>query len=173
VAWQLLACLCIEDTMFYWSHRLLHSPLFYAAVHKVHHEYSDSIGLTSEHAHPLEFLLGNQLPVIVGPLLLRCHLSTLLLFLLVRLAVSIDEHSGLCVPWSPVRCLPWGASAEGHAFHHANTVGIYASQWGWWDALCGTDAAFLAWAEAEEAKGLAKEAQRGPLAAQQAQKKQR
>lgn len=35
-AWQLLVCLLCEDTMFYWSHRLLHeSTWLYQHVHKV------------------------------------------------------------------------------------------------------------------------------------------
>jgi hypothetical protein len=78
---HLAAALVVEDLMFYATHRALHSPWLYAHVHKVHHAYSSVIALSSEHAHPLEYAVGNLLPVTLGPLLLRSHLFT---FCLVR-----------------------------------------------------------------------------------------
>lgn len=78
----------IEDTMFYWCHRTLHTPWFYKRIHKVclavvvcscyrrfvgassrrlssqiHHQYNVNIALASEHAHPIELIVGNLLPV--------------------------------------------------------------------------------------------------------------
>ena len=32
---ELLVALVVEDTAFYWSHRLLHTPALYARIHKV------------------------------------------------------------------------------------------------------------------------------------------
>ena len=150
LAAHLIFCLMIEDAMFFASHSLLHTPFFYSTVHKTHHEYSSVIGIASEHAHPLEFVMGNLLPVITGPLLLRAHAATTILFLMLRLAVSVEEHSGFALPWSPLRCSPWGALAEGHAWHHTHTVGVFASQFGWWDAAFGTSAAFERWLEATD-----------------------
>lgn len=153
LAWQLAVCLVVEDAMFYASHRALHTPALYAAVHKVHHEYSSVIGPASEHAHPVEFLLGNLLPVIAGPLLLRAHGATLLLFLALRVAVSIEEHSGFSFAASPLRVTPFAALTAGHAWHHSHVVGVYASQFCWLDAFFGTDAAFTKWLAAEDARG--------------------
>ena len=147
-----LLCLLVEDACFYTTHRLLHTPFLYKHVHSWHHAYVSVVGAASEHAHPLEYSLGNLLPVVVGPLLFRCHLYTWFAFLLVRVVVSIDEHSGFSLPWSPVRLLPWGASAEGHAWHHAHTDGMFASQFAWWDSLLGTDKGFLEW-QAARGKG--------------------
>lgn len=148
---HLLVCLLVEDCLFFTSHRLLHTPFLYKHVHKVHHEYGSVVGAASEHAHPVEFALGNLLPVIVGPLVCRAHGSTLVLFLALRLAVSVEEHSGFSFPGSPFRATPWAALAAGHAWHHAHTAGVFASQFVFWDALFGTDKAFNDW-HAEAAK---------------------
>ena len=34
IAWQTCVCVCIEDTMFYWTHRMLHLKAVYPYVHK-------------------------------------------------------------------------------------------------------------------------------------------
>jgi sterol desaturase/sphingolipid hydroxylase (fatty acid hydroxylase superfamily) len=143
---HLAAASVVEDAMFYWTHRTLHRPGLYPHIHKVHHEYHHPIALSSEHAHPVEFFLGNLVPVIAGPILLRSHVFTTWMWILVRIAVSIDEHCGYTFPWSPVRLLPFGATTDGHDFHHAhNKDAIFASQYVWWDALCGTDRGFHEW----------------------------
>lgn len=40
ISWQILVFGVIEDVLFYFSHRLLHTPYFYGKVHKVHHIYN-------------------------------------------------------------------------------------------------------------------------------------
>jgi len=146
---HLAACCVVEDALFFLSHRALHSRALYARVHKVHHDYGSVVGAASEHAHPLEFLLGNLVPAIGGTLLLRPHAATTAAFLALRVAVSVEEHSGFAFDASPLRVSPWAALAAGHAWHHAHTDGVYASQFCWLDAACGTDAAFLKWLERE------------------------
>lgn len=146
--WQLIVCCIVEDTLFYWSHRTLHHPSIYKFIHKIHHEYYHPITLSSEHAHPIEFLVGNLFPLITGPTLLRSHMFTLWFWILIRIAVSIDEHCGYTFPWSFVRLIPFGATVDGHDFHHnQNNDAIFASQFTWWDALCGTDKGFHEWRE--------------------------
>ena len=79
------------------------------------------------------------------------HLAAAVAFVAVRVFVSCEEHSGYAFPWSPVRLTPWAASVEGHHWHHAEGGGrgMYASQFIFWDALCGTDVAFRARARME------------------------
>jgi sterol desaturase/sphingolipid hydroxylase (fatty acid hydroxylase superfamily) len=151
---QLAVCFVLEDTMFYHTHALLHHPSLYPYIHKIHHEYRQPVALASEHAHPLEFLLGNLAPVMAGPVAsmalayvtrrpdLAMHAAALWLWVVARVAVSVDEHCGYGFPWSPVRLLPGGASAGGHDWHHSDTRGMYASQFAFWDAVYGTDAVY-------------------------------
>ena len=51
--WQLILMLAINDTLFYWAHRLLHTPVLYRAIHKRHHRFTATVGIASEFAHPV------------------------------------------------------------------------------------------------------------------------
>jgi sterol desaturase/sphingolipid hydroxylase (fatty acid hydroxylase superfamily) len=42
----------LEEVMFYYSHRLLHTPKWYGKIHKKHHEWPAPIGLVAAYAHP-------------------------------------------------------------------------------------------------------------------------
>ena len=77
--WQTVFCMFMEDTMFYWSHRLLHHPKLYSKIHKKHHEFNNPVGFISEYAHPLEYVFGNVLPTFIGAKILRSniHFATL------------------------------------------------------------------------------------------------
>ena len=52
IVWQFLLFLIVEDTLFYWGHRMLHHPKLYW-IHKHHHEYHQTIGFASQYVHPL------------------------------------------------------------------------------------------------------------------------
>ncbi|KAL0436805.1 UNVERIFIED_CONTAM: Tropinone reductase, chloroplastic [Sesamum radiatum] len=76
VSTQILFYFVLEDFVFYWGHRILHTKWLYKHVHSVHHEYATPFGLTSEYAHPAEILfLG--FATIVGPAITGPHLITL------------------------------------------------------------------------------------------------
>jgi sterol desaturase/sphingolipid hydroxylase (fatty acid hydroxylase superfamily) len=75
----------LEDTTFYWAHRLLHHRLIYKYIHKKHHEYQTTIGVAAEYAHPIEFIGSNVIPFAVGPRLLNSHIVTMWIFLIIGL----------------------------------------------------------------------------------------
>lgn len=177
---QLAFCAVIEDTMFFWTHRCLHHRAIYPYIHKVHHQYYQSWTLASEHAHPVEFAVGNLAPLMGGPSLLtlaawasgeprwNLHAVGLWMWVALRIAVSLDEHCGYAFPWSPVRLLPaLGASTLGHDWHHSHNAGVYASQFTWWDAACGTDKAFNEWRAKQESKAAGEGGLSGTLQAAQ------
>jgi sterol desaturase/sphingolipid hydroxylase (fatty acid hydroxylase superfamily) len=142
---QLAFCTVIEDILFYSNHRFLHSvPFLYKNIHSIHHEYHVPISLAAEHAHVLEFLIGNLAPATAGAFILQSHITTLWLFIVIRVFVSVEEHGGYDFPWSPCRLLPFGsATAAGHDFHHSNDGrSIFASQFHWLDSYFKTDAEF-------------------------------
>lgn len=68
-----LICVLIVELWFYFSHYLLHQPPFYSAIHKIHHRFKAPIALASMYAHPVEFLVGNLLGVVLGPMITTCH----------------------------------------------------------------------------------------------------
>lgn len=125
----------VTDFMFYWAHRLLHHPWFYARIHKQHHTFIFSIGWAAEYAHPFEFIVGNILPVATGPILFKFHFFSMCVWLSVAIMGTTMGHSGLFFPIS------W--SNGFHDFHHSHNVGVYGSMMHW-DYLMGTDRAYRA-----------------------------
>ncbi|KAF8500503.1 hypothetical protein F5888DRAFT_1881058 [Russula emetica] len=100
------------------AHQLLHTPLLYKHIHKLHHKYSAPFGLAAEYAHPLEvMILGTG--TILGPL------STV----------------------GPLMPIPDTSGAEYHDFHHMAFVKNFSTSFRWWDRLLGTDKKYLAYGE--------------------------
>jgi sterol desaturase/sphingolipid hydroxylase (fatty acid hydroxylase superfamily) len=153
VFYQLLGCVFIEDFLFYWSHRALHTPFLYKRFHKKHHEFKVLTGysIASEYTHPVESLLGNILPLMLGPILLSVHLSTMTLWVVLRMLKTCDAHSGYKFAWSPFGIVPPLNPAVRHDFHHEKGLGSYGSFFLIWDTLCGTDADYLAYANKKKA----------------------
>ena len=139
---QLLACMAVEDTLFYWLHRLLHHRLLYRHLHKQHHEFKANVGWAGVWFNPAEEAI-NVVPFAVGPLALGVHLAVLLAWVVLRITELVDAHSGYELPWSPWELFSFQGGADRHEFHHSHNVGSYGSFFNFWDRLMGTDAAFL------------------------------
>lgn len=71
IAWQLFACMILEDTLFYWGHRLFHTDWFYKKFHSVHHQVQYTFSIACYYFHPVEFFVGIVIPVLVPALILR------------------------------------------------------------------------------------------------------
>lgn len=137
--------IAVNDTMFYWAHRMLHHASIYKYIHKQHHEFKTPIGISSKYAHPIEDIIANTLPTILGPIFMGTHAYVFWLWLFIRLLETIDAHSGYSFPLSPFHALPFQGGAERHDFHHSHNVGCFGSFTIFWDWICGTDQAFLEW----------------------------
>ena len=66
----IMFCMIVEDSVFYFAHRLLHTPFLYRHIHSLHHEYKTTVGIAAEYTHPIEYLLGVIIPSVIGPLIL-------------------------------------------------------------------------------------------------------
>ncbi|XP_048589247.1 fatty acid hydroxylase domain-containing protein 2 isoform X2 [Nematostella vectensis] len=111
--WVLFEIACftlVEEFGFYYSHRLAHHPKIYKYIHKQHHEWTAPIGIVSIYAHPLEHLVSNLCPIVLGPLLMGSHIATAWLWFSIALTTTNISHSGYHFPFLP--------SPEAHDFHH-------------------------------------------------------
>ncbi|GAC92749.1 sterol desaturase [Pseudozyma hubeiensis SY62] len=163
---QWLVCLLMEDIGFYAVHRALHHPKIYKYIHKKHHEFSAPIAGASTYAHPLEHYFSNLLPILVGLLITRAHLSVQYLFFSGLMIGTHAQHSGYnsestCHAFSPdARCassrrltkalffpaaaVPFLTCALVHDWHHYFNTENYGPV-GLLDAIFKTNKTFKAW----------------------------
>ncbi|KAK8637576.1 hypothetical protein V6N13_136052 [Hibiscus sabdariffa] len=138
---QIIFYFILEDFVFYWGHRVLHTKWLYKHVHSVHHEYATPFGLTSEYAHPVEILfLG--FATIVGPAITGPHLITLWLWMVLRVLETVEAHCGYHFPWSLSNFLPLYGGSDFHDYHHRllyTKSGNYSSTFVYMDWIFGTD----------------------------------
>ena len=134
---SLAFCLVVEDVWHYFAHRTLHIRWAMDNIHYLHHHYMNPFGMASSYAHPLETIFtgfGTVLPMVI----LRPHLSTLLIWVAVKQLQATAVHSGYQFPWRPSRFLPFLVSASFHARHHRRFNRNFAPNFVWLDRLLGT-----------------------------------
>jgi sterol desaturase/sphingolipid hydroxylase (fatty acid hydroxylase superfamily) len=147
LTWQLLFCFYIEDIGFGSTHRLFHQPFFYKHIHKVHHTYTQAVGISGTYTHPVEFIIGNMLPVGLPAILLgqRMHMVTFMLWTGLRIFSTTNNHCGYDFPWIPYELLPFKGTPSYHDFHHSGGAfsGNYSGQTNVLDSIWGTNTTYL------------------------------
>jgi sterol desaturase/sphingolipid hydroxylase (fatty acid hydroxylase superfamily) len=84
----------ILSLIFYYVHRILHTPYLYKRIHKVHHSWQTPVGCSAIYAHPIEHLLNNILPVFIPTLILKMHPIYLNIIVFITTMNSVNVHSG-------------------------------------------------------------------------------
>jgi len=139
----IIFCALVEETGFYWSHRMLHQNPFYPLIHKQHHDFHQVVGISFQYSHPVENSF-NILSILLGPALFgkmgfEVKIVSIWAWYVVRIWETAEAHSGYDVPFSPFALVD---CSRKHEFHHSQNIGNYGSFFGVWDYLCGTDAAY-------------------------------
>ena len=129
--WHLAVFVLVEEVVFYAVHRTLHRPTLFRRFHRVHHEFRESVGITTHYVHPVEHWLGNLFPALAGIVLVGAHPVTMLVWVCLAITNAIHTHAGYALPW-----MSWGVD---HDFHHYNVRECYGAI-GLLDRLLGTDA---------------------------------
>jgi sterol desaturase/sphingolipid hydroxylase (fatty acid hydroxylase superfamily) len=119
----------LREILFYYSHRLLHSPQLYARIHKKHHRFTAPVALAAQYAHPVEHFFANILPISIPPQLLRSHIITYWIFLAFELFETATVHSGYDF---------FANAARKHDLHHEKFMVNFGAV-GFLDWLHGTD----------------------------------
>jgi 4-alpha-methyl-delta7-sterol-4alpha-methyl oxidase len=133
---QILFFIVLDDFLYYWMHRTLHTPWLYKHVHSVHHRITTPFALTGNYMHVVEFL-GTSTLVLMGPSLVGAHVVTLWLWIVFRQLEAADGHSGYDVPWNPALLFPFYKGPAYHDFHHRRFFGNYAGFFAYLDKLFG------------------------------------
>lgn len=136
-----LLCLLLHDTWFYWTHRLMHRPAWFKAMHAVHHDSRPPTAWAAMSFHPVEAITGAVVvPVLV--LVLPLHIGVVGLLLAVMTLMGVTNHMGweLFPRWlahGPAG--RWLITASHHQLHHDRYRTNYGLYFRLWDRLCGTD----------------------------------
>ncbi len=134
------AVLILQDTYFYFTHRLFHHPRLFPWLHQGHHQSHYPTPWTSFAFDPLEaivqslFLVGI---VFVIPL----HFITLLAILITMTVWAVLNHLGIDrLPLSfPHHWLgKWFIGPAHHSIHHLKYAVHYGLYFTFWDKLLGT-----------------------------------
>ncbi|KAM6951590.1 cholesterol 25-hydroxylase-like protein [Aplochiton taeniatus] len=137
---DVLGCLLLFDFQYFVWHLLHHKvPWLYRTFHKVHHTYTSTSALTTEHSGAWETLsLGFFAGI--NPLLLQCHPLTEMAFYVLNIWLSVEDHCGYDFPWATHRLVPFGlyGGAPHHDLHHLRFRSNYAPYFTHWDRLFGT-----------------------------------
>ncbi|QCI93960.1 sterol desaturase family protein [Novosphingobium sp. EMRT-2] len=138
---SLLLYLFLHDTWFYWTHRWMHRPRVFRAVHAIHHASRPPTAWAAMNFHPAEAaLVGLLIPALV--FVIPIHAGVLGLVLLVMTVMGVTNHMG----WEmfPRRLVhsrvgQWLITASHHQRHHEQYRCNYGLYFRFWDRLCGTD----------------------------------
>ncbi|XP_058554316.1 cholesterol 25-hydroxylase [Neofelis nebulosa] len=133
-------CLLLFDAEFFAWHVLHHRvPWLYRTFHKVHHQNAASFALATQYMSVWElFSLGFF--HLLNVTLLECHPLTVLVFHVLNIWLSVEDHSGYDFPWSTHRLVPFGCygGVEHHDLHHSQFNCNFAPYFTHWDKLLGT-----------------------------------
>ena len=108
--YQVVVLLAVEELFFYWLHRLLHHPLFFRAIHSIHHSYTAPVAVAATHCHIIEHVACNLFPMLAGVLLARANWALYLGWCGLAVVNTVCVHSGY--GW-------WVLMAANHDRHHS------------------------------------------------------
>lgn len=138
---SLVVYLLLHDAWFYWTHRWMHRPAPFRAMHAVHHASRPPTAWAAMSFHPLEAITGAVvIPALV--LAIPIHVAMLGLVLLTMTVMGVTNHMG----WEifPRRLVHsrvggWIITASHHQRHHEHYRCNYGLYFRIWDRWCGTD----------------------------------
>ncbi len=138
---SLFVYLFLHDTYFYWTHRMMHHPRLYPAMHRTHHMSKQPTPWAAFCFHPWEAIVSAPLIPLLA-FVMPIHLGVLLALLMFMTITSVTNHTG----WEglPQRFLdgPIGRhliTARHHNLHHTRFSRNYGLYFRWWDKWAGTD----------------------------------
>lgn len=144
---QYLIMFVVNDFVLYWGHRIQHEwPLLYRKSHSLHHGLQTPTPVSTAFVDPLDAFLQGGLPVMTSAMVARPHPLAFYLFVALRTAENVFNHSGLdhvVLNVISLKCLFGRAGVAHHDYHHkfsghAGKAKNYSESLWLWDWLFGT-----------------------------------
>jgi sterol desaturase/sphingolipid hydroxylase (fatty acid hydroxylase superfamily) len=130
-----------HDTYFYWMHRLMHHPLFYERIHRVHHLSKDPTPWAAFSFHPSEALLEiGFVPLLIFTIPL--HFTSLLILSMWQIMFNVMGHLGFEIfPRGMVKhpFFKWLNTSTNHNMHHKYVRCNYGLYFNIWDRIMDTN----------------------------------
>lgn len=95
---DIVVWLAVEEIVFFNLHRWMHeNKTMYKKIHKLHHIWTAPISYAAIYCHPLEHILCNIFPFILGPLLCGSHVMAAATYIFAGTIHTMGVHSGFWI----------------------------------------------------------------------------
>ena len=141
LVFSIFLMIILQDTYFYWAHRLMHWKPLYRFVHKIHHNSIDPYPFTAYSFHPVEAFF-ETLPTAIFAFSFPVHLWALLGFEFASIFMNVIGHLGYeIIPksWDTHWLGQWKTASTHHNMHHSKVNGNYGLYFRFWDVWMGTE----------------------------------
>jgi lathosterol oxidase len=108
-----VVALAMIDAGLYYSHRLLHEPLLFRHVHRLHHKFLAPTIFTTTAMHPVEFVIF-VIALLVPAFVVPMHVAVYGIVIGYTYLVGMIDHAGIQVRWK----LPFHEDNRFHDDHH-------------------------------------------------------
>jgi len=135
IGWQCALSALLGEPVFYFAHRLLHTKILFARVHKIRHSFGATLPIAAAtlYAHPLEVVLCNVLPLALPVFLIGTHVVVWFISIIFEWTFVMLGRSEYDLPALSL-LVPRDEFLD---VHHQYADGNYGAM-GWLDALLGT-----------------------------------
>ncbi|XP_027024523.1 cholesterol 25-hydroxylase-like protein [Tachysurus fulvidraco] len=135
---ECFSCLLVFDTFFFVVHYTVHrNPWLFRIFHQSHHVNTHPFALMALDSSVVE-LVSQQVLAVWSTVVVGCHPVSEILFHLLNIWLSVEDHCGYDFPWALHRILPCFGGAPFHQAHHQRVTGNYAPYFTHWDLIFGT-----------------------------------
>jgi Delta7-sterol 5-desaturase len=137
-----IVVIVLQDTYFYFLHRLFHHPLLFRWWHQGHHRSHQPTPWTSFAFDPPEAIVQSLFLVAIV-FIVPLHLITVIAVLVTMTVWAVVNHLGLdkLPPNFPHHwCSRWFTGPAHHAIHHRQYALHYGLYFTFWDKQLGTEA---------------------------------
>ncbi|RKQ70724.1 sterol desaturase/sphingolipid hydroxylase (fatty acid hydroxylase superfamily) [Litorimonas taeanensis] len=138
---SIMVYLIVQDSWFYFTHRLMHHRRLFKWTHAGHHRSVQPTPWASFSFDPIEAVSSAWLLPVMA-LFVPLHIAMALFLLMLMTINAVFNHAG----WEvyPERWIRgwWGRhiiTASHHNLHHTKFKGNYGLYFRFWDKLCETD----------------------------------